>query len=162
MIKTILKMGEAFLEQSVQEVNIFDQQLSDNVTDMIETMRFYHGVGLAASQIGINKRIIVVEVCQNPRYPEQENIPLMVLINPQIEIVENTMESYLEGCLSIPDYRAEVLRYKTIKYQAVDQSGKAFSGKADGFLARIIQHELDHLNGILLTQRIAMSLSETV
>jgi peptide deformylase len=154
MIKTILKNGVPLLEQSIQSVALFDQQLLDHVNDMIETMRYYHGVGLAANQIGINQRIVIIEVNQNPRYPEQSKISLMVLVNPQIEMIGNFKESYMEGCLSIPDYRGEVLRNKSIRYQAFDQFGNQISGIADGFLARIIQHELDHLNGILFTQRV--------
>lgn len=152
-LKNILKIGNSFLEKSIQNVTIFDSVLLKTIDDMIETMRFYHGVGLAANQIGINQRIIILEVNHNPRYPDKVAIPLMVLINPKIKVIGNQMETDLEGCLSVPDYRGDVSRYKIIKYQAVDESGKQFSGIADGFLARIIQHEVDHLDGILFPQR---------
>jgi len=156
-LKNILKIGDPFLEQSVQTVHLFDHVVLKSIHDMIETMRFYHGVGLAANQIGINQRIIILEVNHNPRYPEKANIPLMVLINPKISIIDTRMEKDIEGCLSVPDVRAEILRYKTIKYQAYDKFGNFFSASADDFLARIIQHEIDHLDGILFPQRIAMS-----
>ena len=154
-IMNILKIGDPFLQQAVQKVHLFDHVLLKNINDMIETLRFYHGVGLAANQIAIKQRIIIIEVNHNPRYPDKAMIPLMVLINPMITPIDNTMETDIEGCLSVPDVRAEVWRYKTIKFQAYDELGNPFSAIVDNFLARIIQHEIDHLNGILLPQRIA-------
>ncbi|MFK5986079.1 MAG: peptide deformylase [Pseudomonadota bacterium] len=149
-IKTILQKGNPFLLQKVQAVSSFDMCLSEHIDDMLETMRSNHGVGLAANQIGVDQRIIMIEVNNNPRYPGQQKLPLMVFINPQIIVISDEMESTIEGCLSVPGYRGEVLRYKSISYQAYDAQGKPFSGHAEGFLARVIQHEVDHLNGILI------------
>jgi len=153
-IKKILKIGDEFLNKPGENVEFFDHVLLKYINDMIETMRFYDGVGLAANQIGLNQRIILVEVNHNPRYPDKSPIPLMILINPIIEKVGHIMETDIEGCLSVPDVRAEVARFKTIKYQANDELGNLISGIASGFLARIIQHEVDHLDGILFPQRI--------
>ena len=153
-VKEIITLGDSRLYNPAQEVTLFASALADDITDMIDTMRHYQGVGLAANQIGIDKRIMVLEVNNNPRYPEMSCIPLMVLVNPVIKFIGDSQESFWEGCLSLPGLRGEVWRHKSIEYQAYDHLGNAFSTQANGFIARIIQHECDHLNGILLHQRV--------
>lgn len=123
------------------------------IDDMIETMKEYDGVGLAAGQVHESKQIAVLEVDDNPRYPRKPRVPLSVLINPKIiPLTEETEEDW-EGCLSIPDLRGRVPRYKTINVQAWDRSGKEMSFVATEFHARVIQHEWDHLQGKVFLDR---------
>jgi peptide deformylase len=123
------------------------------IDDMIETMREYDGVGLAADQVHESKQIAVLEVGDNPRYPEKPKVPLSVLINPQIRPVAEELEEDWEGCLSIPDLRGKVPRYKSVEVQAWDRTGKELRFTASGFHARVIQHEWDHLNGRVYLDR---------
>jgi peptide deformylase len=123
------------------------------IDDMIETMREYDGVGLAADQVHESKQIAVLEVAENPRYPDKPEVPLTVLINPKISPLTEEMEEDWEGCLSIPELRGRVPRYKTIRVQAWDRNGKDLEFSADDFHARVIQHEWDHLNGKVYLDR---------
>jgi peptide deformylase len=123
------------------------------IDDMIETMREYDGVGLAADQVHESKQIAVLEVAENPRYPDKPKVPLTVLINPKISPLTEEMEEDWEGCLSIPELRGRVPRYKTIRVQAWDRNGKDLEFSADDFHARVIQHEWDHLNGKVYLDR---------
>lgn len=121
------------------------QQLVD---DMIETMRDADGVGIAAPQVHVNKQIIVIEVeSGNPRYPERGSIPLTVIINPEILNMSREKEPGWEGCLSIPDLRGVVPRHKALEIRGLDREGREVHYQAEGFFARVIQHEVDHLNG---------------
>jgi peptide deformylase len=126
------------------------QQLID---DMIETMKDYDGVGLAADQVHESKQIAVLEVADNPRYPEKPRVPLTVLVNPTITPLSEDMEEDWEGCLSIPDLRGMVPRYKGVRVQALDRQGKEIDFVANEFHARVIQHECDHLNGRVYLDR---------
>jgi peptide deformylase len=117
------------------------------IDDMIETMKDYDGVGLAANQVFKSKQIAVLEVSENPRYPQKPKVPLTVLVNPRITPLSEDLEEDWEGCLSIPDLRGRVPRYKTIRVQALDRDGNALDFIAEDFHARVIQHEFDHLNG---------------
>ena len=120
---------------------------------MIETMREYEGVGLAAPQIHVSKQIAVMEVVQNPRYPEAPKVPLTILINPRISSrSKNFIESW-EGCLSIPDLRGIVPRHASLTCEAIDRSGQPVKLEVDGFFARVIQHEWDHLQGNVYLDR---------
>jgi peptide deformylase len=123
------------------------------IDDMIETMKEYDGVGLAADQVHESKQIAVLEVADNPRYPEKPRVPLTVLVNPTITPLSEDMEEDWEGCLSIPDLRGMVPRYKSVRVQALDRQGKQIDFVADEFHARVIQHEFDHLTGKVYLDR---------
>jgi peptide deformylase len=123
------------------------------IDDMIETMKEYDGVGLAADQVHESKQIAVLEVADNPRYPEKPRVPLTVLVNPTITPLSEEMEEDWEGCLSIPDLRGMVPRYKSVRVQALDRQGKEIDFVANEFHARVIQHEFDHLNGKVYLDR---------
>ena len=128
-----------------------NQRLIDN---MIETMREYDGVGLAGPQVHESKRIILIEVMENPGDPQTSEIPLSILINPVITPLTDEKIPGWEGCLSIPDIRGKVPRYTKIQVNALDRNGKVLNFKADGFYAVVIQHETDHLDGILFLDRV--------
>jgi peptide deformylase len=126
------------------------QQLID---DMIVTMKEYDGVGLAADQVHESKQIAVLEVASNARYPDKPDVPLTVLVNPKITPLGEEMDEDWEGCLSVPDMRGRVPRYKSIHVEAWDRNGKALDFVANDFHARVIQHEFDHLNGKVYLDR---------
>jgi len=126
------------------------QRLIDN---MIETMKEYDGVGLAAVQVHVPMQIAVLEVADNPRYPQKPEVPLSVLINPKIEPLSEEMEEDWEGCLSIIEMRGKVPRYKEIKVVGRNREGKEVDFVASGFHARVIQHEWDHLQGKVFLDR---------
>ncbi len=126
------------------------QRLIDN---MVETMKEYDGVGLAAVQVHIPSQIAVLEVADNPRYPQKPEVPLSVLINPKIEPLSEEMEEDWEGCLSIIEMRGKVPRYKEIKVVGFNREGKALDFVACGFHARVVQHEWDHLQGKVFLDR---------
>lgn len=123
------------------------------IDDMVETMKEYDGVGLAADQVHESKQVCVLEVADNPRYPNKSKVPLTVLINPKITPLSDETEEDWEGCLSIPDLRGRVPRYTRIRVQALDRNGKSLDFEAQGFHARVIQHEYDHLNGKVYLDR---------
>ena len=122
---------------------------------MIETMKEYDGVGLAADQVHESKQMAVLEVADNRRYPDKPNVPLTILINPTIAPLTEEMEEDWEGCLSIPEMRGRVPRYKSIRVQAIDRHGKELEFIALDFHARVIQHEWDHLNGKVYLDRMS-------
>ncbi len=123
------------------------------IADMIETMREYNGVGLAAVQVHEPLQIAVLEVADNPRYPEKPAVPLSVLINPRVEPLEAATADDWEGCLSVPDLRGRVPRYTKLRVRALDRNGRELDFVASGFHARVIQHEFDHLNGKVYLDR---------
>src|SRR6185503_12354433 len=123
------------------------------IDDMIETMKEYDGVGLAADQVHESLQLAVLEVAENPRYPDKPKVPLTVLVNPRITPLSEETENDWEGCLSIPDLRGQVPRYSSIRVQALDRNGKKLNFEAHGFHARVIQHEFDHLNGKVYLDR---------
>ena len=123
------------------------------ILDMVETMREYSGVGLAAVQIHEALQLAVLEVADNPRYPEKPAVPLSVLVNPQIEPLAQETEDDWEGCLSVPDMRGRVPRYTKIRVRALNHEGAELDFVAAGFHARVIQHEFDHLNGKVYLDR---------
>ena len=154
-VRPVLKMGDPLLRKTASGIDRYaEQSLSSLITDMVDTMRATQGVGLAAPQIGISQRVIVLEVDNNPRYPGQSPIPLRTLVNPEIISHSEECVSGWEGCLSLPGLRGEVERFESILFTATDEHGQQITEQASGFLARIIQHELDHLNGILYLDRI--------
>ena len=123
------------------------------IDDMVDTMREYNGAGLAANQVHTLKQICVIEVQGNPRYPDASSIPLTVLINPVVTPLHPDMEEGWEGCLSIPDMRGMVPRHVAVRLDAYDRMGERISVVAKEFFARVIQHETDHLNGLLYIDR---------
>ncbi len=154
-VRKIVKMGDPALTLKAAAVSDFsDEQLAVDIADMIDTMRHYQGVGLAAPQIGIAKQIVVLEVNHNQRYPDAEVIALEVLLNPQITDYSRQIEFAWEGCLSLPGLRGRVPRASEISLQAYNSAGELVTQQVSGFHARIIQHEVDHLQGILYHQRL--------
>lgn len=131
------------------------QAIQDLIDNMIETMRDANGVGIAAPQVHELKKIIVMEVSpNNPRYPNQKAVPLTVIINPMILSKSEDQEEDWEGCLSVPDMRALVPRFSSVKVSGLDRHGQSLEIKASGFFARVIQHEVDHLGGNVFLDRL--------
>jgi len=155
-ILKVARLGNPVLRRVAE--NLSPDQLSSPllqklIDDMVETMREYSGVGLAAVQVHESLQIAVLEVADNPRYPEKTTVPLSVLINPKIELLSEEMEEDWEGCLSVPYLRGSVPRYKEIRVRAQDHGGAKLDFVASGFHARVIQHEWDHLNGKVYLDR---------
>jgi peptide deformylase len=148
-------MGDARLLRRAEEVRAFDTpELHELLADMRDTMHAMNGVGLAAPQIGVNLRVVIFEVAGNPRYPEAEAVPQTVLINPVITPLKKTIEDDWEGCLSVPGMRGMVPRYTHIRYLGYDEFGNRIDRSVSDFHARVVQHECDHLDGILYPMRI--------
>ena len=154
-IRKVLKMGEpGLLHRSVEWEDIDSLELESLLQDMWDTMAAENGAGLAAPQIGVNKRVVVFGYQTNPRYPDAPAVPRTVLINPVIEILDDELDSGWEGCLSVPGMRGLVPRFRHIRYRGLDQHGDVINREASDFHARVVQHECDHLDGILYPQRI--------
>lgn len=152
--KEVLRMGDPRLLRMAEEVKAFDTaELHELLADMRDTMHAMNGVGLAAPQIGVNLRVVIFEVAGNPRYPEAEAVPQTVLINPRITPLKKKMEEDWEGCLSVPGLRGIVPRYIDIRYQGFDEYGSVIDRTVSNFHARVVQHECDHLDGILYPMR---------
>ena len=155
MIRDVLRMGDPLLFQKSLPVEEFGTQaLSDLLQDMRDTMAHLNGAGLAAPQIGVLLRVVIFGVHANPRYPDVDEVPDTVLINPVITPLSNEMEEGWEGCLSVPGMRGWVPRYQRLKYSGYDENGKRFVREVSGFHARVVQHECDHLDGVLYPMRI--------
>ncbi|SFI71894.1 peptide deformylase [Nitrosomonas sp. Nm34] len=154
-VRAVLKMGDPRLLQEARRVNEFNMpELDALIQDMKDTMAALNGAGLAAPQIGVDQRVVIFGVDYNPRYPEAEAVPFTVLINPVVTPLSKEMEEDWEGCLSVPGLRGRVPRYTRIHYEGVDQFGNAIDRRVEGFHARVVQHECDHLHGILYPMRI--------
>jgi peptide deformylase len=154
-VRTVLRMGHPLLNQIAEPVVEFETpELDTLIADMFDTMAAYDGAGLAAPQIGVGLRVVIFGVETNPRYPQAEPIPTTVLINPIIEPVGETVEEGWEGCLSVPGLRGLVPRYSRVRYHGYDQKGNAIVRDVIDFHARVVQHECDHLDGILFPHRI--------
>ncbi len=154
-VRPVLRMGDPFLLRVAEPVTEFNTPpLEALIADLFDTMRACDGAGLAAPQIGVGLRVVVFGVEENPRYPEAEPVPPTVLINPVIEPLGPEREEGLEGCLSLPGLRGAVPRYQRIRYSGFDGAGRAIEREAEGFHARVVQHEVDHLDGILYPRRI--------
>jgi peptide deformylase len=150
------RLGHPVLRQTAQTVASHEiglLEIQRLIDDMIETMHEYDGVGLAAPQIHVSKQIAVIEVRDNPRYPDMPKAPLTVLINPRITSRSKKIVEGWEGCLSIPDLRGEVPRNFDLVCEAIDRNGKPLKISAEGFFARVIQHECDHLEGKVYLDR---------
>jgi peptide deformylase len=154
-VRRVLKMGDPLLLQVAQPVVTFDSpELHGLVQDMFDTMAALNGAGLAAPQIGVSQRVVIFGVQANPRYPNAEPVPTTVLINPEIEILTDETDDAWEGCLSVPGMRGLVSRYTRLRYHGFDQHENPIEREAHGFHARVVQHECDHLDGILYPMRI--------
>ena len=155
MIREVLKMGDLRLLEKSQPVKAFGTpQLGELIADMRDTMAHLNGAGLAAPQIGVPLRVVIFGLTRNPRYPDAEEVPDTVLVNPVITPLGEEMEEDWEGCLSVPGMRGVVPRFKKVRYQGFDESGNPIDRSVEGFHARVVQHECDHLDGILYPMRI--------
>ncbi len=155
-VQNILRMGNPLLYQRATEIEDLDsQELDEIINNMLDTMKDANGVGIAAPQIGISKRIIIFGFKDNPRYPDAPPVPLTVLINPIVEVLSNEKQNGWEGCLSVPGLRGLVPRYIKIKYSGYEFNSKQnIERVVDGFHARVVQHEMDHIDGILYPHRV--------
>lgn len=154
-IKTVLKMGDPLLLQKALPVAAFNTpELHALILDMQETMTHMNGAGIAAPQIGVNLQVVIFGVGANPRYPDAEQVPYTVLVNPILTPINDEMENGWEGCLSVPGMRGIVPRHTRLHYAGFDQFGNPIDRLVSGFHARVVQHECDHLNGILYPMRI--------
>ena len=155
MIREILRMGDPRLLRVSEPVTRFDTpELRQLLTDMFETMQAADGAGLAAPQIGVGLRVVVFGFETNARYPDAPQVPRTILINPVIEPLGEAMQDGWEGCLSVPGLRGVVPRLERIRYRGFDERGVPLQRDVDGFHARVVQHECDHLDGILYPMRV--------
>ncbi|KPJ94317.1 MAG: peptide deformylase [Gammaproteobacteria bacterium SG8_11] len=154
--RKVLRMGHPLLLERSHEVKQFStKELEDLIQDLHDTMRAEEGAGIAAPQIGVLRRVVIFGVDKNnPRYPGRGEIPETVLLNPIITPLNDDMEDGWEGCLSVPGMRGLVQRHKRIRYQGFDANGNKIDRVVDGFHARVVQHECDHLDGILYPMRV--------
>jgi peptide deformylase len=154
-IRTVLRMGDERLWQRAEPVSRFDTpELHELLADMRDTMQSLNGAGLAAPQIGVALRVVIFGVQHNSRYPDAESVPETVLVNPVITPLGAEIEEDWEGCLSVPGLRGLVPRHAQIRYQGRDEYGAPIDRTVSGFHARVVQHECDHLDGILYPMRI--------
>ena len=155
MIRDVLRMGDPRLWQVSRPIEAFGTvELADLLTDMRDTMAHLNGAGLAAPQIGVPLRVVIFGVKSNPRYPGIDDVPDTVLINPVLVPLSHEIEEGWEGCLSVPGMRGWVPRYQKLKYSGFDEQGHRFEREVEGFHARVVQHEVDHLDGVLYPMRI--------
>jgi peptide deformylase len=155
MIREVLKMGDPRLLEKSRPVEAFGTpQLLELISDMRDTMAHLNGAGLAAPQIGVPLRVVIFGVKRNPRYPDAEEVPDTVLVNPVIAPLGEEIEEAWEGCLSVPGLRGVVPRFARVRYRGFDEHGNGIDRSVEGFHARVVQHECDHLDGILYPMRI--------
>ena len=153
-IRDILKMGNPDLLKVSEPIDFEKDDLKKLIEDMKETMKANDGAGLAAPQIGVFKRLVIFGFDINDRYPEADSVPFTVLINPVITPLSDDKENGWEGCLSVPGLRGVVPRFTHIKYEGYDADGMKFEREVEDFHARVVQHECDHLDGILYPMKI--------
>ena len=147
-------MGHPVLRERAKPIEQFGTpQLRELLQDMKDTMAAKSGAGLAAPQIGVGQRLVIFGVDKNPRYPDAEEVPFTVLVNPKLVMLTREIEEDWEGCLSVPGMRGVVPRYTKLRYSGFDIEGNPIERVAEGFHARVVQHECDHLDGILYPQR---------
>jgi peptide deformylase len=155
MIREVLRMGDPRLLERSQELQRFGTpELAQLLVDMRDTMKALNGAGLAAPQIGVGARVVIFGVEHNPRYPDAEPVPYTELVNPVITPLTDATEEGWEGCLSVPGLRGVVPRWTRIRYTGLDPQGNPIDREATGFHARVVQHETDHLDGILYPMRV--------
>jgi len=147
-------MGEPLLAAVAAPVRAFDAELRALIADMDDTMRHLNGAGIAAPQIGVSARVVIFELLDNPRYPHIAPVPYTVLVNPLVTPLTAEQDEGWEGCLSVPGMRGLVPRFKRLRYQGFDQYGAPIDRTVEGFHARVVQHEVDHLDGILFPLRV--------
>lgn len=153
-VREVLRMGHPVLRERAEPVEkLATPELRALVQDMTDTMAAKNGAGLAAPQIGVGQRVVIFGVEKNPRYPDAEPVPFTVLVNPKIVLLTREIEEDWEGCLSVPGMRGVVPRYTKLRYTGFDVEGNPIERVAEGFHARVVQHECDHLDGILYPQR---------
>jgi peptide deformylase len=153
-VRPVLKMGHPVLKQVATPVTEFGTRaLLELVADMDDTMRALNGAGLAAPQIGVSLRVVIFEVLRNSRYPDVDEVPYTVLVNPELTALGDTLEDGWEGCLSVPGLRGLVPRYHRLRYRGCDAHGQPIDRTVEGFHARVVQHEVDHLDGVLYPMR---------
>lgn len=153
----VREVGNPYLKKKSEEVDITNitDDIVDTIEDLKETLLYGEGLGISAPQIGINKRIIVVgEKKENIKYNDAEDIPLTVMINPRWKKVTDDTDSQYEGCMSVPEIRGKVERYKNIELTYYNESGEKIVKEVNGFFARLVQHECDHLDGILFIDKV--------
>lgn len=154
-IRDVLKMGDPRLLATARPVEDFaSPALAQLIVDMHDTMRALNGAGLAAPQIGVGLRVVIFGVGSNPRYPDAETVPFTVLVNPVLTPLSGVMEEGWEGCLSVPGMRGRVPRHVSLRYRGFDAEGAPIDRSVSDFHARVVQHEVDHLDGILYPMRI--------
>jgi peptide deformylase len=155
MIRDVLRMGDPRLwQKSVPVLNFQDSSLVELLRDMRDTMAHLNGAGLAAPQIGVDLQLVIFGFSRNDRYPDAPPVPETVLLNPTIEPIGDAIEEGWEGCLSVPGLRGWVPRWKGLRYSGFDEKGNPFKREVEGFHARVVQHECDHLDGILYPMRV--------
>jgi peptide deformylase len=157
-ILKVARMGHPILRETSEEVDpneIGTTEFQAFIDSLIATMREYDGAGLAAPQVHVSKRVVVMEVSSNPRYPDEASLPLTVVINPRIQFMTDERIDVVEGCLSIPDLRGVVSRIGRIELEALDRNGTPYRSRFEGFSAAVVQHECDHLDGVLYLDRVA-------
>lgn len=155
MIREVLRMGDSRLLRRAREIEAFDTpELHALIADMFDTMAHLDGVGLAAPQIGVDLRLVIFGFDQSERYPDAPAVPRTVLINPVLEYFGEPTEEGWEGCLSVPGLRGVVPRYSKLRYRGFDPQGRVIDREAEGFHARVVQHECDHLDGVLYPARV--------
>lgn len=154
-VKPVLRMGEPLLYRVADRVTAFDTpELHALIQDMHDTMTDMNGAGIAAPQIGVSLQVVMFGVGKNPRYPDAEEVPFTILINPELTPIDQREEEGWEGCLSVPGMRGLVPRYQHLHYRGFDPQGNIIDRTVSGFHARVVQHECDHLFGVLYPMRI--------
>ena len=153
-VRKVIRMGHPTLAKVAEPVaNVRDKAVQSLIQDLFDTMAELDGAGLAAPQIDVSLRVVVFGIEKNPRYPDAEPVPMTVLINPQITPLGEQQMNDWEGCLSVPGLRGMVPRYTKVRYRGFDAQGQVIERVVQGFHARVVQHECDHLDGILYPQR---------
>lgn len=153
-VRRVLRMGEPLLREVAAPVRRFGAELAALVADMDDTMRHLSGAGIAAPQIGVSARVVIFELKDNPRYPHIAPVPYTVLVNPQLTPLGEEENEGWEGCLSVPGLRGLVPRFTRLRYQGLGLDAEPIDRTVEGFHARVVQHEVDHLDGILFPQRV--------
>jgi len=155
MIRDVLRMGDPRLFERSREVDrTGTSELSALLEDMRDTMRAQNGAGLAAPQIGVGLRVVIFGVERNERYPDAEPVPYTEIVNPVVTALSDELEDGWEGCLSVPGLRGVVPRFRRLRYRVLAPSGEVIEREVEGFHARVVQHECDHLDGILYPMRV--------
>ncbi|MEO9136065.1 MAG: peptide deformylase [Casimicrobiaceae bacterium] len=154
MIRDVLLMGDPRLLERSRELDRMDTaELASLLEDLRDTMRAQNGAGLAAPQIGVGLRVVIFGIERNPRYPEVDPVPYTELVNPVVTPMSDELEEGWEGCLSVPGLRGVVPRFRRLHYRGLDPGGAIIEREVEGFHARVVQHECDHLDGILYPMR---------